>query len=50
MATTYAKNKQHIYKWRLNNMEKNREQCRKCKRKFDQWQRIKKEFLGILLD
>ena len=50
MPTTYAKNKAHIYKWVENNRDKYRELVRKRKAKFDNWKKIQKIYLSILLE
>jgi hypothetical protein len=49
MSVSYKQNKKHIYNWRERNKEYNREINRKSKRKYDAWNKIKKEFLCILL-
>lgn len=49
MAPTYQQNKAHIYKWRANNLERNREIVRISKRKYDAWKKITKVFLAILI-
>lgn len=46
---TYQNNKKHIYKWRENNGDKNREVNRNAKRRHDLWKKIQKTFLNILL-
>ncbi len=49
MPLSYEKNKKHILKWRLANIDKFREINKKSKRKRDAWKRIQKEFFQILL-
>lgn len=46
---TYQNNKKNIYKWRAKNAEHNREVNRLAKRRHDNWKKIQKVFLGILL-
>jgi hypothetical protein len=50
MTTTYAMNKAHIYKWRESNGDKVREVNRRAKAKFDNWKKIQKLYLNILLE
>lgn len=50
MPTTYSKNKAHIYKWRQNNNEKYKENCKIHQRKYQIWKKIKMDFLNILLE
>ena len=50
MPLPYAKNKQHIYKWRENHLERAREINCKYQRKYDAWKRISKIYLQILRD
>ena len=47
---TYAQNKQHIYKWRQNdtNMQRQLEINRLYKRKYDCWKKEVKIYLAIL--
>ena len=45
----YTVNKTHIYKWRENNLERNRAINRKSKQKGDAWKKIRKEFFLILI-
>jgi hypothetical protein len=46
---SYAQNKEHIYKWREKNAQRNREINKFSKRKFDAWKKEKLIFLKILL-
>jgi hypothetical protein len=52
MPLSYAQNKKHIYAWRAK--EENREKyaaiCRKAQRKCDEWKRIQRIFLNIMLN
>jgi hypothetical protein len=50
MTTTYIKNKKHIYNWVENHREHYRELTRKHKAKYDNWKKIQKIYLRILLD
>jgi hypothetical protein len=50
MPLPYKQNKQHIYKWRENNLEHRRELERNWARKKYAWKKVQKEFLMILLD
>ena len=50
MPTTYAKNKEHIYRWVDNNREHYREVVRRSKAKHDAWKKVQKVYLSILLD
>jgi hypothetical protein len=49
MAWEYSKNKKCIYNWRNNNKEKYNYICKLNMRKYNAWNRIKKEFLNILI-
>ena len=49
MTTTYEKNKKHIYNWVSKNKQLSRELGRKRKAKFDNWKKIQKIFLQILI-
>ena len=49
-SPSYETNKIHIYKYRLNNLDKVREINKHSKRRYDAWKKIQKEFLRILLD
>ena len=49
-SPSYAQNKVHIYKYRVNNLDKVREIGKLSKRRRDAWKTIQKEFLNILLD
>ena len=50
---SYAQNKEHIYKWRENNLERKRELDNKHQKKRTQrktiWKEIRMEFFSILL-
>lgn len=48
-SPSYQQNKIHIYKWRENNIVRNRQINCKYKKKYDAWKKIKFEFLSILL-
>ena len=50
MAPSYAQNKSHIYKWRLSNGDRMRAINRKSKAKSDNWLKVKRQFLAILID
>ena len=50
MPLPYQQNKKHIYAWRMNNLDKQREINRKSIRKARSWKAIQKIFLNILLD
>ena len=50
MPLSYKQNKVHIYKYRVNNLDKVREIDRLSKRRQYAWKKIQKEFLNILLD
>ncbi len=50
MPLSYSQNKKHIYAWRENNKDKHLATCRKFQRKYDEWKRIKKIYLNILLE
>ena len=53
MSPSYQQNKEHIYKWRSNNIEKhNGNTCKYMKKyrdKLKTWKTIKFEFLAILI-
>jgi hypothetical protein len=49
MAPTYQQNKAHIYNWRTKNPDKQRAVVRKAKQKYDNWKKIQKVFLNILI-
>jgi len=49
MPPTYGQNKIHIYKYRLNHIDKVREINKLSKRKRDCWKKITREFNRILL-
>ena len=49
MTTLYEKNKKHIYNWVSKNQQTYRELTRKRKAKFDNWKKIQKIFLQILI-
>ena len=49
-SPTYQQNKKHRDKWNANNPEKFRELCEINQRKYDNWKRVQKIFLNILLD
>jgi len=49
MGQSYAKNKVHILNWNAKNPDKKRELSRINQRRYDEWYRIKKIFLNILL-
>lgn len=49
-SPTYQQNKIHIYKWRMNNPEHNRELNRLSQKRYTAWKKIKMEFLSILLE
>jgi hypothetical protein len=46
---TYQQNKNGIYKWRMANLDHNREINKKSKRRHDAWKKIQRTFLAILL-
>ena len=50
MPLPYAQNKIHIYKYRVNNLDKCREIDRLSKRRRYAWKKVSKEFLNILLE
>jgi hypothetical protein len=47
---TYQQNKASIYRWRIKNPEQHKANLRKSMQKHYYWNKIKKEFLNILLD
>ena len=47
---TYAQNKKSIYKYRETHLDRTREIQRIYKRRKDAWLKVRKEFLGILID
>lgn len=49
-SPTYAQNKVHIYNWRDKNKEQLKELNRKSAQKFRNWNKIKTEFLNILIE
>jgi hypothetical protein len=49
MPPTYQQNKAHIYNWRAKNPDKQRAVVRKSKQKYDNWKKIQKVYLNILL-
>lgn len=53
MPTSYAQNKEHIYKWRENNRNRFNELSAKNMKKYRLkqkiWKEIKVEFLAILI-
>ena len=50
MTLIYTKNKHNIYKWRVNHIDKHRENQRYYQTRYYNWIKVKKEFLNILLD
>ena len=50
MPLSYSQNKVHIYKYRVNNLDKVREIDRLSKKRKYAWKKVSKEFLNILLD
>lgn len=50
MPLPYAKNKKHIDKWVANNRDRYNELCRIKQRKYDEWKRVSKIYLNILLE
>lgn len=48
MPPSYQQNKVHIYNWREKNIEKHKELSRLHMKKYCQWKKIQREFLGIL--
>jgi len=50
MPLSYSKNKKHTNKWIANNTNKWNELCRINQRKYDNWKRIQRIYLSILLD
>jgi hypothetical protein len=50
MPPTYKQNKEHIYKWRANNMDKIREIDNRRKKRAYYWKKIRLEFLQILIN
>ncbi len=50
MPPTYIQNKVHIYKYRATHLDKVRLISRNSKRRYDNWKKIQREFLRILLD
>ena len=50
MPLSYEQNKVHIYKYRVNNLDKVREIDRLSKRRRYAWKKIQREYLNILLD
>ncbi len=46
----YARNKENIYAWRINNPEHNRLINRLAKQRFDCWKKIQLVYLNILLN
>jgi tRNA A-37 threonylcarbamoyl transferase component Bud32 len=46
---SYAQNKEHIYKWRMNNLDRKRELDKKHQKKRTIWKEIRMEFFSILL-
>jgi hypothetical protein len=49
MALIYEKNKQHIYNWRKNNLDRNRLINKLSMRRKYSWNAISKQFCNILL-
>jgi hypothetical protein len=49
MPPTYEQNKSHIYNWRAKNPDKYRANVRKAQKKYENWKKIQKVFLNILL-
>jgi hypothetical protein len=49
MPSTYAQNKQHIYKYREQHLDEYRAIVRKAKQKYDNWKKVQKIYLRILL-
>lgn len=49
MPPTYQQNKVHIYQYRQKNYALILEINRKSKQKYDNWKKIQKKFLNILL-
>lgn len=50
MATSYAKNKVHIYNWNAKNPDKCRELCKLRQRRHQAWKKISLIFRFILID
>jgi hypothetical protein len=50
MTEKYELNKINIKKWRETNKEHNRYVNKICKRRYDNWKRIQKVFMSILLE
>ncbi len=50
MPLPYKQNKVHIYSWRENNHERYNEINKLSKRRYDEWKRVSKIFLNILID
>lgn len=46
--STYQQNKNSIYRWRMANLDKNREIIKQWKRRNDAWKKIQRTFLAIL--
>lgn len=49
MPPTYAQNKEHIYKYREKHLDHYRGIVRKAKQKHDNWKKVQKLYLRILL-
>jgi hypothetical protein len=50
MPLSYIQNKKHIYAWRENNKVQYNAVCKLGQRKYDNWKRIQKIYLKILLE
>lgn len=50
MPLSYSQNKKHTDKWIANNPDRYREICRIKQRKYDEWKRVSKMYLHILLE
>ena len=50
MHGTYLQNKQSIYNWRVKNKDKHSVINKKAVTKYQNWKKVQKLFLNILLD
>ena len=46
---SYEKNKVHIYKWRITHQDHYRQKHNQYQLKYNEWKRIQKVFLNILI-
>jgi len=50
MPLTYTKNKKHIYAWREKNKTKYNSKNKLWQKKYNNWKKIQKIYLNILID